>query len=196
MQNDKSSTEGYSISMETHIREAIRNYKTTQSCKDFNTVYDYCFPIFRFWYRHVQRFVEHDRATLLSEFQLIVLRAIRKFNPESPVADGFIRYFRAAAKKHAFSLRRETIGVPDVYGFKKDWEVVDPKGQHGLEDVDVRDLIDASFNGKEKQIVTLKLGGDQSSEVQSFLKLSDFQYRTLVRNIKENRHLQKAISRD
>ncbi len=178
------------------INTTIRTFKETGGNTDFVKLYNHVFPDFRYWYRHTQRYVKMDRQTLLCEFQYVLLRAIRGFNTDSPVPDGFVRYFRAAAKKHTITLRREASGTAKAYSLKQDWDVPDPKSLNDSEYLEIIDLVNNCLIGDEQQVLTMRLAGEQSDDIKSKVNMSEFQYREAVRNIKSNRRLQKALSRD
>lgn len=181
--------------MRPSINARIKAYQSGDH-KAFNDVYNHVFPDFRVWYRHVQRYTDLDRATLLCEFQYIVLRAVRGFDPDCPVPDGFTRYFRAAAKKHALTLRRQQAGTIQCHSLRQDWEVIDPKGQTDSEYLEVIELIHTCFMGDERDLLLLRLAGEQADGIKDQLGLSEFQYRSSVRRIKSNLRLNKTLSRD
>jgi len=178
------------------IKGTLKLYQETGKDEYFNTIYEYCLPTFQSWYRHVQRYTDLDRATLLSEFQYIVFRVARQFDISSTVPDGFIRYFRSAAKKQSITLRRESIKDMNVYPLRQEWDISDPKSVEDWECMEVNDLINTYFTGDELTFVNMKISGEQSSDIQSKMDLTEFQYRKLVRKVKSNRLLRMPLSRD
>ena len=181
--------------MSMDISTIIRSYQHTPNDRDFKTVYNYVLPDFRYWYRHAQRYVDMDRQTLLCEFQYILLRAIRRFNSLSPVTDAFLRYFRAAAKKHVITLRREA-RCSNFHSLQQDWDIVDPKSSDGTDYVEIMDVVHACFDGDERAIILSRLMGEQPDGVKKSTGISEFRYRAAVRNIKSSKRLRRSLSRD
>lgn len=181
--------------MPTDINAVIRSYQHIPNDKDFKTVYNYVLPDFRYWYRHTQRFVGMDRQTLLCEFQYILLRAVRRFNSFSPVPDAFLRYFRVAAKKYALTLRREA-RRSKFHSLQQDWDIIDPKSSNDIEYVEIMDVVYVCFDGDEREILLSKLMGEKSDGAKDRSGISEFRYRSALRNIKSSKSLRRSLSRD
>lgn len=181
--------------MDLNINAVIRRWKETRSEADFKTIYDHVFPDFKYWYRHVQRFTDLDRPTLLCEFQYIVLKSLIGYHGDNPVPDGFVRYLRAALSKHAYTLRRVQRATIKCHSMQQDWEVVDPKSLTGIEQLEIMDIVNACFMEDERMIVLSKMTGEGTESIKKRSSLSEFQFRQAIRNIKSNRRLQKTLSR-
>jgi hypothetical protein len=175
------------------LESAVEHFRQERTDKAFATVLTLCSDIFAGWYRGVQRFTNLDRQQLLSEFQLLVLRAANKYDPMAAFKwNGFECYLRSASKKLGFSLRRKE--KHRMESLPSEYDAPDPKAFYDRDFADVIDALNTHLDKHQRNVVVLKAMGNDGCDIRKRLSMSDYYYRETVRNIRSNEQLKLVLS--
>lgn len=156
---------------------------------------------FIWWYRYVNKYVEIDRESFLSEFQYILFKSLTNFDQnKAKVSDGFKRYFFKSLKKMASSLMRKTytnkhkIEQQFISLSLKRHDLADKKQRHPLENVIKDDLI--AVCGDVGAFAWLKADGYSEEEIREFSGMGAYEYRKAMRSLRKNSWLYTVLSRN
>ena len=159
-------------------------------------------PIFDNWYTHIRKYVKIDRDIFLCDFQYILFKALLKFDPTKSVNEDskFERYFYSSLNKYVKSLKRDSSTNKRKFErsftplIHKEYEIIDPTAAQPYEKTDIIDLIKFCYKSKkDRDIVILKLMGNNIDEVCKKIGITVHEYRERVQEIKDNQILKELI---
>lgn len=170
--------------------------------KQFNNLMVHYQSTFIQWHYHLKKYIKIERDAFLTEFQLILFKAMRHFDISKATSENarFERYFMSSLRKMCNTLLRKHSSKKNKVQKQsssfclRKHDIIDPTIDYGHHQMIVDDILNRYLPKDERIMVRMMVSGYTASEICKSLKMDNPEYRSHLRRIRNNTDLVAAVS--